>query len=538
MTMIAERAPRVDGAPSRRRDEEDAGLVARVRAGDLTAYDELVSRHRSWLLRRCAALLGNDAHLAEDIVQDIMLRLLGAIRRDDRPLRVGGWLAVVARHACIDEHRKRQADLPGVLPERTVHPEEPLALDAPLAAAWAALPGRHREVLYLREIVGFPYAEIAGTLDLSVSAVETLLFRARNALRREYVRAGGGTVSFGALGAGLRRLDFTGLAGLPAAPGTQKAAALAASVDEVPRPLGRVSDGAGMTASESQRTVIDLADRVRRAPARAFEPMASLTDAFRAVGMLGTGLLSSATAVVLSVVPVVPVVPSLMTPAVPSVQPAVTAARTATSDVVGPAATPILKASGDGARAGVGTDGVLPLTSTLSDPLARFRHTMAGVLSDWRRLAGEIGDRFEEQASSAWSDAQGMRDRFEDRASSRWPEGTERLEQRASSVGEDRQHRGVEPRSREASSGTTPAFPQQPTALTTPVTNLSEAVQAADPSIISPLVGSGAGSGLNRTVEEPALAEILHGLEATESNDSSTISPIFGALPTVLDRRS
>ena len=535
MTMIAERVPGVDGEPSRRRDEEDAGLVARVRAGDLTAYDELVSRHRSWLLRRCAALVGNDAHLAEDIVQDILLRLLGAIRRDDRPLRVGGWLAVVARHACIDEHRKRRADLPGVLPERAVHPEEPLALDAPLAAAWAALPGRHREVLYLREIVGFPYAEIAGTLDLSVSAVETLLFRARNALRREYVRAGGGTVSFGALGAGLRRVDFTGLAGLPAVPGTQKAGALAASVDEVLRPAGRVSDGAGMTGGEGQRTVIDLVDRVRRAPARAFEPMASLTDAFRAVGLLGAGLLFSATAVVLSVVPVVP---SLVTPAVSSVQPVVTAARTATSDVVGPVATPILKVSGDGAGAGVGTDGVLPLTSTLSDPLPGFRHTMAAVLSDWRRLAGEIGDRFEERASSAWSDAQGMRDRFEDRASSRWSEGKERLEQRASSVGEDPQQRGVEPRSGEASSGTTPAFPQQPTALTTPVANLSEAVQAAATPIISSLVGSGAGSGLNPTVEEPALAEILTGLEATESNDSSTISPIFGALPTILDRLS
>ena len=135
---------------------DDDELVDRFRAGDDDAFVALVARHRPWLVRFAARLLGNDVHAAEDLAQETLLKLHRAARRDRRPLRVRAWLAVVARHACLDEHRRRRPDLPGAVPDRPAAGAGPFGLDPALAQAWPSLAGRHREVLYLRELMGSP----------------------------------------------------------------------------------------------------------------------------------------------------------------------------------------------------------------------------------------------------------------------------------------------------------------------------------------------------------------------------------------------
>lgn len=190
--------------------EDDDTLLARLRAGDELAFRTLVDRHRPWLVRLCTRLLGQDAHAAEDAAQESLLKLHRAARRDGRPLRVRPWLTVVARNTCIDEHRRRRPDLPGVLPERPVSGDDHLALDAALTQAWSRLAGRHREVLYLREVMGFSYKEIGAAMGLTMPATETLVFRARGALRREYERSGGTSFGCGVLGLQLARLGLGG----------------------------------------------------------------------------------------------------------------------------------------------------------------------------------------------------------------------------------------------------------------------------------------------------------------------------------------
>jgi hypothetical protein len=83
---------------------------------------------------------------------------------------------------------------------------EDAGLDAALADAWSRLSGRHREVLYLREVLGFSYKEIGAFMGLSMPATETLVFRARAALRREYERSGGSSFGCLLLGFQLARL--------------------------------------------------------------------------------------------------------------------------------------------------------------------------------------------------------------------------------------------------------------------------------------------------------------------------------------------
>jgi len=185
---------------------EDEDLLAQLRAGDEAAFRALVDRHRPWLVRLCTRLLGDDAHAAEDAAQESLLKLHAVARRDARPLRVRAWLTVVARNTCIDEQRRRRPDLPGEVPEHAAPGDDPFALDAALTEAWPRLAGRHREVLYLREVLGFSYKEIGAVMGLSLPAVETLVFRARAALRREYERAGGTAFSCGLFGFHLLRV--------------------------------------------------------------------------------------------------------------------------------------------------------------------------------------------------------------------------------------------------------------------------------------------------------------------------------------------
>ncbi|HEV7864321.1 MAG TPA: sigma-70 family RNA polymerase sigma factor [Acidimicrobiia bacterium] len=187
---------------------DDDALLTLLRAGDEAAFRALVDRHRPWLVGLCTRLLGHDAHAAEDAAQESLLKLHAAARRDGRPLRVRPWLTVVARNTCVDEQRRRRPDLPGELPERAAPGHDPFQLDAALADAWARLSGRHREVLYLREVLGFSYKEIGAVMTLTMPATETLVFRARAALRREYERSGGSAFGCGLLGLHLARFGM------------------------------------------------------------------------------------------------------------------------------------------------------------------------------------------------------------------------------------------------------------------------------------------------------------------------------------------
>ncbi len=190
-------------------DDTDNMLMARLRAGDDLAFRALVDRHRPWLVRHCTRLLGHDAHAAEDAAQESLLKLHAAVVRG-QPLRVRPWLSVVARNTCVDEQRRRRPDLPGVLPERPVAGHDPFELDAALSDAWSRLTGRHREALYLREVLGFSYKEIGAVMGLSMPATETLVFRARAALKREYERSGGRSFGSALLGFQLARLGLDG----------------------------------------------------------------------------------------------------------------------------------------------------------------------------------------------------------------------------------------------------------------------------------------------------------------------------------------
>ena len=182
-------------------DGHDLTLVRAAQQGDADAFAQLVSQHRPWLVSLCRNLLSGDHHAAEDIAQECLVRLHSTlVHCPERDLAVRPWLSVVARHACIDHFRRAQRGPIPVesLPENTANDEDIFEVDPALAKAWGRLKPRHREALYHRELIGLSYDDIATLLQTTTAGVESLLVRARGALRREYRRAGGSLLGCGA----------------------------------------------------------------------------------------------------------------------------------------------------------------------------------------------------------------------------------------------------------------------------------------------------------------------------------------------------
>ena len=138
-------------------------------------------------LLRFAFWLSRDRALAEDVVQESMLR---AWKARDSLLDEGAakpwFLTIIRREFARTFERKR---LPLVDIDELINSEEPGLASAPendlaeLRAAIFKLPDEYREPLVLQVLMGYSTAEIARELNLSEPAVLTRLFRARNQLR-------------------------------------------------------------------------------------------------------------------------------------------------------------------------------------------------------------------------------------------------------------------------------------------------------------------------------------------------------------------
>jgi RNA polymerase sigma-70 factor, ECF subfamily len=148
--------------------------------------DRLYRRHADEVLRYALLVLRSRPD-AEDIVQATFVRAFRAIERGERVRAPRNWLIKIAHNECrrFLKTRKQHVELPDEIayePIQAGRAEE-------LQRALSVLAPAQRQALVLRELEGRTYAEIAGTLGVSVSAVETLIFRARRALREQIENA-------------------------------------------------------------------------------------------------------------------------------------------------------------------------------------------------------------------------------------------------------------------------------------------------------------------------------------------------------------
>jgi RNA polymerase sigma-70 factor, ECF subfamily len=186
-------------APKRRDDvdlERDKALVERCQGGDATAFDDLYLRYYARLCRFCFRRLG-DMSDAEDTAQEAFARAWKALPTFNGERRCYPWLRVIASHLCVDSIRRSLRTTPVIeedldLVSRSVDGGQEAAVDQSedrelLNQALGRISPRHREVLQLRETYEWSYQRIAEHQGVQVSTIETLLFRARRSLRREFL---------------------------------------------------------------------------------------------------------------------------------------------------------------------------------------------------------------------------------------------------------------------------------------------------------------------------------------------------------------
>jgi RNA polymerase sigma-70 factor, ECF subfamily len=152
------------------------------------SFERIYRRHVGDVYRYALAVLHHAAD-AEDVTQTTFMNAYRAYERGERPRNAQNWLIAIAHNVCRQRFRQAQRR-----PEEVsyddgigdVVPEDergPSAED--IQRALGQLAFNQRAALVMRELEGRSYSEIAEILGLSVSAVETLLFRARRALREQ-----------------------------------------------------------------------------------------------------------------------------------------------------------------------------------------------------------------------------------------------------------------------------------------------------------------------------------------------------------------
>jgi RNA polymerase sigma-70 factor, ECF subfamily len=175
----------------------DFALMERIGGGDHSAFRQLVERHQHAVIGTVAKMLGNPSE-AEDIAQQVFLRIWRHAKRYRPDAKFTTYLFTITRNLVFNETRRKGRkkeisseereesshrhveDSPDRQPDSQVLQAE---LQSAVDQAISQLPEVQRMAVVLRRYDQLSYEEIAAVLNLSVSAVKSLLFRARTALR-------------------------------------------------------------------------------------------------------------------------------------------------------------------------------------------------------------------------------------------------------------------------------------------------------------------------------------------------------------------
>src|SRR5438477_5019317 len=165
----------------------DATPVSTALQSEDRAFESLYRLHRAPVYAYALSTLRHPAD-AEDVTQTTFLNAYCALHRGVAPRDDLQWLLAIARNACRDRFRdakRRPKEEPLADWIRLVQPDEPDYSVQEICKEISELNPRYRQILLLREFEGRSYAEISEQLGVTEAAVQTLLGRARRALRDE-----------------------------------------------------------------------------------------------------------------------------------------------------------------------------------------------------------------------------------------------------------------------------------------------------------------------------------------------------------------
>ena len=179
---------------------DDSALVSAFLAGDERGFGELVERYQTRLLNFIYRTIG-DRERAEDLVQEVFIRVYRHIHRFDRSKKFSTWVYTIASNLAKNELRNRsrnplvlfqalgknsrdEEDRPLEFEDSSTRPDDLYRkrhLRSLVEETVAQLPEHHRQVFVLRELEGKSYEEIADITDCNLGTVKSRLNRARTA---------------------------------------------------------------------------------------------------------------------------------------------------------------------------------------------------------------------------------------------------------------------------------------------------------------------------------------------------------------------
>lgn len=194
-------APKPTGAAVRERlrELEDSAVVGVFLEGEERAFDELVARYQTRLLNFVFRTIG-DREKAEDLVQEVFVRVYRHLHRFDRSKKFSTWIYTIASNLAKNELRNRSRnplvlfqsirktwqddDRPLQFEDAGSRPDDLFRkrhLRTLVEESVEQLPEHHRQVFVLRELEGKSYEEIAEITSCNLGTVKSRLNRARNA---------------------------------------------------------------------------------------------------------------------------------------------------------------------------------------------------------------------------------------------------------------------------------------------------------------------------------------------------------------------
>ena len=182
---------------------EDLRLIRAAADGDRDAFEALVRKYERFVYRTAYYAVGNAAD-AEDLTQEVFLKLWRGLSGFRGQSHLLTWLSRIARNACADHIRKKKRTVPteslslaaddGDAADRDLPDGDPLrdpmqATDQSenirlVRRAMAMLSEEHRTLIILRDMEGYSYARLAAVLGLEEGTVKSRLFRARAKLKQ------------------------------------------------------------------------------------------------------------------------------------------------------------------------------------------------------------------------------------------------------------------------------------------------------------------------------------------------------------------
>ena len=176
--------------------QPDLDVLRKAQRGDERAFSIILNAYETPVYNYVLRMVGDRA-LAEDLSQEIFLRIYQGLPGFSLRCRFTTWLFQVAKNRVLDELRARERKPQSALTLDDLPPLE--VVDAPpervemIDGVWravAALNADLKMALLLRDVVGLSYTEIADTLEITLATVKWRIFKAREEVQLALVREG------------------------------------------------------------------------------------------------------------------------------------------------------------------------------------------------------------------------------------------------------------------------------------------------------------------------------------------------------------